>query len=253
MMAAMVCVGFASCGSDDDEDSGNTGNLSSKHIVNKTYSDGTIIETTNYEYDSQGRIIKASTTDTYTGRSSSATTTYTYGDNTIISKTQGDWNNGEVHTYKLTNGVITEEEERRSGSTTYTYQYTYDNDGHLASLSGSENIQFTWTNGNLTELSKYYSSGSYTISISYSNIPWPKNWQQYWEGTNLEVVFEPLGSWGKMPKYLPTSFSKVESDERFSRSGGWSIDYTVKDGNVIKVTIQDVNGSTPEVYTIEWE
>lgn len=255
MVVAMLSVGFASCSSDDDNNSDDSTN--SKRIAKITYSDGTDIETTIFDYDSHGRVVKKVETMTYSNQEESATTTYTYGDNTIISKTQGDRNNGESHTYTLINDRIVKDTENSRGSNSYTYNYAYDDNGYVKSqvfaddTDVSGKIQFTWENGNLTRLSKIWDDGdSYVITISYSNIPWPKNWIHYLKGTNMDEVLEPLGVWGKMPKNLPAKVIWSED----GNSGGWTIDYTVENGEITKEVFQDINDSDDtEIYTIEWE
>lgn len=261
VMVAALSVGFTSCGSDDDDEGGGGGNhdvsSSAKHIVRGVWSDGEEIEEAIFDYDSQGRVVKKTETENYDGHTSKATTTYFYSGSTIISKTQGDWNDGEVHTYTLSDGLIMKDKESGSGGNHYTYSYTYNGEGYLTSQTFTDDsedpftggIQFEWTNGNLTKYTKKYEDGeAYTISISYSNISWPKNWQFYWKGIDMDEALEPLGVWGKMPKYLPNKFVRTNSDGDIKN---WTLDYTVEDGDITKIVYQSA-GST-EIYTLEWE
>ena len=263
MMAAVVIGSpvFTSCSNDDDNDSAG-GGMTSKHISKMTWSDGDELEVTTYEYDSQGRVVKKTET-VIEGRSEySTTTTYTYGGNTIISKTQGDSNDGETHTYTLSNGRITKDVEKNNGRNSYTSNYTYDSNGYLilqafgddSDDSYSGKMEFTWTDGNLTKSSKVvddiYSPYSYTYTVSYSNILWPQNLIAYWDGTNMDEVLEPLGAWGKMPKNLPTKFVEVNDN---GETNGWTIDYTIENGEIVKMIVKDLDGSNTQIYTIEWK
>ena len=173
MMAAVVIGSpvFTSCSNDDDNDSedSESGEMTSKHISKMTWSDGDKLEVTTYEYDSLERVVKKTKT-VIEGRSEySTTTTYTYGENTIISKTQGDSNDGETHTYTLSNGRMIRDVEEDNGRISYIRNYTYDSNGYLilqtfgddSDDSYSGKMEFGWNDGNLVASSKSPYSGSY--------------------------------------------------------------------------------------------
>ena len=209
-------------------------------------------------HDSQGRVVKKTETETYGRQESSTTTTYTYGNNTIISKIQGDWNNGEIHTFTLSDGRITKDVEESRSRNSYTYNYTYDSNGYLktqvftddSDYPNSGRIEFIWTDGNLTKISKVWDDGeSYSMTISYSSIPWPKNWMHYWKGTNMDKILEPLGAWGKMPKNLPLKYVQVDDD---GNTEELTIDYTIENGEITKIIFQGNMYDNTEIYTIEW-
>ena len=252
IMALMIgATAFVACSSDDDDDEapqGGGGETTSKRIAKITFEIDDESSITTFEYDSQGRVVKKNETYGYNGNYNS-TTTYTYGENTITS--YGDDN--IVCTYTLSNGLVTKwVEEYKSDYYPYSYTYdcTYDSNGHIITLQGTDNEDFTWTwtDGNLTKLSK---KGSYSFTISYSNISWPQNWMHYWKGTNIDRVLEPLGAWGKMPKNLPTKFVRVYDN---GKTNGWTIDYTIENGDITKAIFQDLDGAnSPEIYTFEWE
>ena len=258
MMAAVIgSTAFVSCSSDDEE-SPKGGGTTSKRIVKMTWSDGDEIDITTFDYDSQGRVVKEIVTDIYGSSEHTYTTTYAYVENTIISKT-GDWNDGETYTYTLSDGLIIKEVENYkngSYSSTDTYNYTYDSNGYLKTyISEDDKTEFTWTDGNLTKYTEVwddgYSTGYSTTTVSYSDILWPKNWMHYWKGTNINQVLEPLGAWGKMPKYLPKKFVRVYD----GTSREWTLDYTIENGEIVKVIYQSIEDGeiSTEITTIEWE
>lgn len=242
-MAAMLvsAAAFISCSNDDENDSKGS-ETTSKRIAKITYDDGYEIDVTTFGYDAQGRVVQKKETQMEGDSERAAITIYTYGESTIISKTQGDFNDGETRIYTLSGGKIVK--ENRIGSNSYTNDYTYDDNGYLISqvyVDDSEyqdsgrKRDFTWADGNLTRISSNI--------ISYSNIPWPENWMFYWNGTGMDIVLEPLGAWGKMPKNLP---AKIDN-------GDYEIDYIVENDEITKFTIREIGSSYMEIYTIEWE
>lgn len=251
MMAAVIgSTAFVSCSSDDEE-SPKGGGTTSKRIVKMTWSNGDEIDITTFDYDSQGRVVKVIETDMYGNSEETATTTYTYGENTIIRKTQGDWNDGDTYTYTLSDGLITKEVYWKQNN------YTYDSNGYLKTYIREDNkTEFTWTDGNLTKYTEVwgddYSTFTTTTTVSYSDILWPQNYMQYWDGTDMDIVFEPLGAWGKMPKYLPKKYVEVYDD---GTSREWTLDYTIENGEIVKVIYQSIEDGeiSTEITTIEWE
>ena len=253
---------FSSCGSSDDEDKSRIDNgpdsQSSKYILKRTYSNGSSIWESTYAYDSESRVTKIAESRKSGNRTTSATKTYVYGGNTIISKNVGDWNDGEVHTFTLNDGLIVRNVEGAIGKNAYTYNYVYDDRGYIKSLSFADDsefsvsgfMQFIWTDDNLTKIVKSLDSGIMTTTtISYSTIPWPRNWFQYWNGSNMDEELDPLGAWGKMPNYLPTKFTTTKSN---GNNEEWTIDYTLENGDITKMVYKDSNGSDIEVYTLVW-
>ena len=230
--ALFVSVVLVSCSNDEGDEK--IGASSSKHIVREIYDDGRNIVMTEYFYDSRGRVIKTNETEADSRGTKSATSTYTYGEGTIISQTKGDWNNGEVHTYTLSDGIVSKE-IIRVGQEHNNNDYYYDSDGHIKTkkfYGGANNgeLQFSWSDGVIKQYTKHWNNDSdtYTYTISYSNIPWPKNFIFYWKGTDMDAVLEPLGAWGKMPKYLPVKFERSDGSV-------FSVDYVIENGMVTKV------------------
>ena len=247
MMAAVIgSTAFVSCSS-DDEDGTKGGGMTSKRIV-KVYYDGSSDAT--IDYDSQGRVVKVNGVDNVT--------TYTYGENFIISKNQSEWGE-ETITYTLSNGLITKS-VYKDDANSYTITYTYDSNGYMTSqittVGGiTSKMTLTWADGNLTKLSEVhdnsYSSYLETVTISYSDILWPQNFMMTMDGTGLEMdeALEPLGVWGKMPKNLPNkTVSIYDGGETFEKP----IDYTVENGEVTNIIFYRSDGNT-EIITYEWK
>ena len=253
----LLCMTFLSACSGDEENANEINNNPSRHIVKISYGNGNSIEETTYDYDNHGRVIMATETWITSNSSISATTTYTYGGSTIISNTQGDFDRGSC-TYSLSaDGLIVKSAENSYAGSSYSYTHSYDKDGYLISQSFNDidgffsgKILYNWEDGNLTKIAKYDDDGgSYILTIDYSSIPWPKNWMLYWKGTNMDEVFELIGAWGKMPKFLPNKFTYDYGD-------GWTIDYVIEKGEIVKVVfrdLEDTDKSASEVYTVEWE
>lgn len=258
MMAAVIgSTAFVSCSS-DDEDGTKGGGTTSKHIAKMTwtYNDGWS-ETTTFDYDSQGRVVKKNITEI---GGWSSTTTYTYGENTIISKCISD-NEEEIHTYTLSNGRIIKDVQNNSyGSSSYTFSNTYDSNGYIISqeydISGDDcTTTFTWTNGNLTKhLTPWGDNGDgkTEVTISYSDIAWPQNWMQDFEWDGCDVALEPSGVFGKMPKNLPKRIVLYDGYYVYDKGYAYTIDYTIENGEITKIIYQYDDGDMA-VCTIEWK
>lgn len=269
----MSATTLVSCGGDEDEPSGGGSSgggitpISSKRIKKMTW-----VEDDSYSgrweneeyffYDSQGRVINHKEIENDGSSKGVRTIIFAYEGNAITSESSGNWNNGEKHIYTLSNGRIIKDTESGYGDpNNYTYNYSYDNNGYIITQTFfnsdsdspySGEIQFTWNDGNLTKLSKTNNDGSgYTCTFLYSSIPWPKNMFFYWKGTNMEEIFEPIGAWGKMPKYLPSKMKYGDGKESWI-----DYNYTVENGLVTKVDtyyrVSNYEYSTG-TCTIEWE
>ena len=245
----MSVFSFVSCGDDDDDEGSggsSNGSSSSKHIAKSVWSDGEKIVESVFSYDSQGRLAKMTETKSQGRYTDKRTTTYTYSELTIIS--MAIWDKDiidQYHTYTLSDNLIIRDnfhgKDIPSGS---PYTYTYNAEGYLTSIAerdGWKNVEFEWTNGNLTKWGRY--------SVGYSKIPWPKNWVFFWKGAYMDEMLEPLGVLGKMPKYLPNKF--FVTDEGGDIVESWTVDYTIENGDITKVVYQGANGT--EVYTYEWK
>ena len=251
LMATLVIgsTAFVSCSS-DDEDGSNGGMETSKRIkkITDKYDGG--ITTITFDYDAQGRVIKKLETE----NKWKCKTTYAYGDNTISSKND----EGETHTYTLSDGRITKDVVRDGGGYSDTYNYTYDSNGYLKSrsFSYSETKELTWADGNLTKTSTLLGNDdSYNWVISYSNISWPKNFMLDVEYLPIDNALEPLGVWGRMPKNLPSKAVHSGKDINIE----YTYNYTIEGGVITKIVITD-NGiaegepiAETETLTIEWE
>lgn len=254
MMALVIgSTAFVSC-SNDDEGGSESGGMSSKRIRKMTYEDRDGIYALTFDYDSQGRIVKREEIEKSYYSEYSSTTTYTYGENTIISKTRGDDN--YTCTYTLSNGRIIKAIEEEDGYT-YTSNYTYNSDGYLVVLQEENDkgwdmkLEFTWNDGNLMETERNH----FTVTSSYSDIAWPQNWIQFLldDEAGIDITLEPLGVWGKMPKKLPSKYVLVSEEE----NNICDIDYTIENGVITKVIQQwdtKIHGHYDDtIITIEWE
>jgi len=243
LVGALYVISFAfmACSKNDGE--GVEKPSSSKRIVKINVDKGSYVEETSFQYDSQGRLIS----EEKNWNTHSDKTTYTYNETSIIKKLKGDmWTASDNFT--LSNGrIIRDVDESET-----VRNYTYDDSGYLIKQTfeneaqfNSGTIQFEWSDGNLIKYTKTRDEGSSTVyTITYSDISWPKNFFIEWDGTNIEAVLEPMGAFGKMPRYLPQKISLSSGRE-------YTIDYTMVDGYVTKYIIQTSEKS--EIYTLVWE
>lgn len=223
---------LTACGDDDDDNGGSGGKkddsdmrIIKRHFINAYDEMGDYY----YSYDEQGRVAEIYNYDIYTGNNEDyeRSTTYTYS-NSVIKKTYSD--SHQKWTYHLLDGRIISEDSYNDKT-----EYKYDKDGYLQSVKevyddDESERTLTWSNGNLTKIT--YKSKTYTdtITMFYSNIPWPKHWfcSEY-DILDWDVNLIPQGAYGKMPKYLP---SKIES--RFFNHTE-TYEYEVRDGNVVSM------------------
>lgn len=249
----MVTLGVTSCSSSSDDEGGNNGNgnnsSSSKRITKVIEEESNSIYESTLSYDSQGRVVKTTTTQYSAGTNSRTEKTYQYGETLIVTKEsrEGTWSNGqafsstESHSYSLKDGLIVKDVENRQSSSMVT-TYEYDANGCLVSVSeersgdSSYNETIVWNNGNISKFGNY--------SYTYSNIPWMKGLPELF-GYDLENILFSMGYYGKLPKNLPSSVSD-----------GWTFDYTLQDNYVTKiVSAPKVEDNKHHITTISiiWE
>ena len=260
LFGLFVCVtAFSACGGDDESSSG-VPPQSSKHVAKIITEEGSSYYESSFTYDSQGRVIKVTETQSGTGTNSHSETEYQYGEMLIISKMKGEgtYSNGqsftrtESHSYTLDNGRIVKDEEKQgsslnSTSSSWTEIYSYDANNYLSSMSEtgsnivSDTKKLTWSDGNLIKLGNR--------SFEYSNYPWVKGFPLYLKSSNMDANLFAIGYYGNIPKNLP---SKTIASE----TSGYTYDYTFEGSYVTKVVITpfvEDNKSHKSISTIIWE
>ena len=261
LLGFFVCVTvFSACGGDDEPSSGvNNGssNNNQKHVAKIITEEGSSFYESSFTYDSQGRVIKVTETQSGTGTNSHSETEYQYGEMLIISKMKGEgtYSNGqsftrtESHSYTIENGLIVKDvrdyiyNEGSSDKTTRTF--SYDANKYLSSISrsdpdtDSETKAITWSDGNLTKLGKR--------SFEYSNYSWAKGFPFYIESSNVDEFLFANGYYGNIPKNLQ---SKTYTSEK----SGWTFEYTIEGNYVTKVVISHFeDASKTQTMTFVWE
>jgi hypothetical protein len=227
---ALCTFTLSSCGGDDEGASGGK-NDSSKKIVSSYWDDDGYKRKEYYSYDSQGRVIeKICIKETYNIR---YTVNYTYSDTRIV-KECSEGADESPATYYLSNGRIVMAIRDESTST-----YDYDNNGYLSLYSFKYNDEedfikketFTWTNGDLVEISGTRTHPTTTINekVTYTNIPWNKG--VFASGNDVmdfanDVLF-CTGYYGNIPKHLPSSI-EYGTNERYKEY----YEYTMVEGYV---------------------
>lgn len=238
LLVACVAMVFVSCSKDDDGDNGTP--LGGKQMSKITeYDENDEVSSYSiYEYDKQGRITKETWTDKTDGNASSAT--YIYGDKEIkIIEEDFDSEDGNS-TYtticKLNDkGFIVSSEDDNN----HKYVYTYDNNDQLIKISGSDNITYTWENGNITKETASWGTFTYIYNQSEN-----KNVgiNYFSEDIPNDVLFN-CGYFGAKNKNLMasrTSSAKYTYEYKFD-----------KDGNVTEMKAYYINNGKKELDTKE--
>jgi hypothetical protein len=272
LFGLFVCVTvFSACGGDDEPSSGvNNGSSnnnqtpsndqtpstpqSSKHVAKIITEEGNSFYESSFTYDSQGRVIKVTETQSGTGTNSHSETEYQYGEMLIISKmtrertlTNGQFiTDSETHSYTLDNGRIVKDEEKQNGSSS-TETFSYDVNNYLSSISSkgsnieSETKIITWSDGNLIKLGNRL--------FEYSNYPWAKGFPFYLKGSNTDANLFAMGYYGNIPQNLPSKYT-------YSETSGYTYEYSFDGSYVTKVVITpfvETNKDHKSIMTIIWE
>ena len=256
MMVAVLCVGFVSCGDDDDEggNGGNGGNGGGKPQSEVSALHVTSACGYNYTYDDAGRL--ESIDDSYD---------FSYNPNKITGE-DGDYtvgynNKGFLSSLK---GSESYDDYYERGEYTESATLSYDGSGHLIKIEGSykdswydkedrKNYSYTgkatytltWSN-NLLQKVSYIDEGkdsdgpfkdTDTYTLTYDNTAmsdYANKWLQYgfFAGDIFgisDVVITPLfyvGLLGNGPAYLPSSMTDEEYDESYEDGDKYTYDYT---------------------------
>ena len=257
MMGFAALCSLSSCGEDDD--SADTYKNTKPMRVSKITQRNVDLDTNesfstvyNFVYANNGNLEKI----IYDGYRD-GDYTFSYESNKVTMKVSY----GKTYTYDLKDGnVLRREDQDQFTHSTYTTLYDYDSNGYLTMektySSGYERVySFIWENGNMTKCTEY-SDGSYTINITYSNIPWPQNFSMYLlvygDSDASDLFLHPLGIWGKNPKYLP---SKNEIYDEYGNLDRYSctIDYVMKEGLLTTMQTRYIQYNYTKFFDIEWE
>lgn len=259
LITILVSVNFASCGSDDDEvtkdDDGIITNQKKLTELKMTDEDGDVI--TKYSYDSNGKLLSATHTESY-----SNTYTITWGANTIIES-----RNGKATTYTFENGLITAVRNPNNGGDLANTTFTYNSNKQLIKVQdvddyGTYTQSYTWQGEKMTKLilteTGDYGNDESVYEYTYSG----KTCKGYlpimvWNVDDLRPLLEAHPELiGMRVTQLP---SQTNSKDDYKESKG-EFAYTFdKDGYVESCTIKETetrNGSTESyttIYTFKWE
>lgn len=252
MMGFAALFTLSSCG--DDDDSADTYKNTKPMRVSKiteyyTHNSDNVRGIYNFLYNREGLLEEIIS-------SKGGAWTFSYDINKII---RGG------RTYVLNNGKVVKMYFRISDVEVVEYYYDYDCNGYMISEEinsrdhKSHVKKFIWENGNLTKCTEYKDGKVRTYYISYSKIPWPKNWSHYpliYADSYFEELFpHPFGIWGKTPKNLPSRNEMYDDGGRLD-SYSCTIDYTIKDDLITRMAISNIPPSD-YLFTrncdIEWE
>ena len=93
------------------------------------------------------------------------------------------------------------------------------------------------------------------MSITYTSIPWPKNWLYFWvDGVSYrDMALSPSGLWGKTPKNLPEKFIHDYNGNTYTSS----FDYSLENGQITQFVMTDKSTSSDrvssDIYNLEWK
>lgn len=226
-------------------------------------------------YDSEGRVVKFSITDTDPAHSpSSAVYNYSYSDNTINISREGT---NENRSYTIANGRV--ESSSATGDAGYnestTYKYNSDKTISEVLIKSSESgtgtyvsqVDFSWAGSNLTSIVTYWGKEGSTLkedqkmTMTYNDLtsePLLHAWFGLINTTNevnlpdgmLAKKFNLLAIYpylGTLPQNLYSEFNYDESGDVSNYTYSYE---TNSNGDIVKVTI--VRGKRTTVFTFEW-
>lgn len=248
IVAIIMSVNFAACG-DDDDDEENANNGIPKKFISAMDDSG---YGCSYEYDNQGRIIKAVWTN---GNVSQEIAEFTYEENKIIRtdytiSSSSSANDKWITNYELKNGIIVSMAEYNlSGELNANVKYNYDSSKQLVSIEyndpytggSSKQMKFVWQDGNIVSI-----IDDNTIELSYTSLPY-----QFIGETNnhfdSELIDNSLYTQGFYGKCCKNLVKAVRNYEHYDY-----IYTTDKDGYVTKVIMEYEDGDQ-WAFNCSWE
>ena len=242
--AIILCVGFASCSSDDngEEDNGGGTVTTGKLLRSMTKKDGHSTYTSTFIYNANKQLTSA--TSGYDGERINAT----WSDNSIIVETIASWKE-EPATFSLEKGIVI---STITGSDAETL--TYDSSNHLTKISGYTNCTWSWTNGNISQFS-YLDNGE-TLTYICTYYTDKENKHPIVDIDALRLYYVCGIEWGDLllkahPNLLGTTNKNLLKS--VTRNDGWSRSYTYEvdsEGYPTKIVETDGGDTT---YTLIWQ
>lgn len=158
MLMVALCVGFTSCGSDDEEGDGGNGDgtkPNTRQVSKMIYDaadDEDWVET--FKYDAQGRVSQYTISGSDYG--SETICSYVYNKETIVANVTGGEDGPYSITYNLKDGLIVSQQSMAFHN--FDVEFTHDSNNKLTKAkytyqSGRSDFDtFEWTDGNLTSI-----------------------------------------------------------------------------------------------------
>lgn len=238
MLMVALCVGFTSCGSDDEEGDGGNGDGTKPNtrqvskMIYDAMSDEDWVET--FKYDAQGRVSQY----TISSPGYEKICSYVYNTETIVANVTGS-EGGRVSpsytiTYTLEDGLIVSQQSMAFHN--FDVEFTHDSNRQLTEIkyvfqSGSSDTSiFEWANGNI--VSENREGGG-------SNITYTKYRNNETVDLNSVIAMSDIEELRGLEKYLG-----VLSTNLLDRGGRYEFD---KNGSMTKL-IFDSGTLTVEYY-----
>ena len=257
LSAVLMCVVFASCGTDYPEANKENNIVTNERkllAIAEEYEDGELY-TYSFSYDSKGRAIAVTTKDYYYDKPKTKVTNIAWSDNKIVES-----RNGEDLTMTLVDGLILRGESSEDDGCMYLFAYNSSN-----KLS---TVEHSHKDGYDTSITDFYWEGNKFVKYEYTDGYYDEEVQVKYSGKTCKGYFPLWGMTieddcytllahpellGFRSNYLP---SQIISQTDYSKYVS-NISYTLdKDGYIKTCTIstsEDGEYDETVIYTFEWE
>ena len=264
LLAVVMCVNFASCSGDDDEEpiKNDDGVITNqKQLMQIKMVDSETI-TWDFTYDSKGRLISINHAEKYNGRTERDITNYIWGNNTIIAE-----DDNSTRTYTLDNNLVKSINDTDDYSGWSNATFTYNSSNQLIAVQntytdGTSVDAYTWNNGRITKLT-YTENGSYyseedVYEYTYSGKTCKGYFPLYSPSDNDDIFYVHPELIGLRCSQLPDQvYSK---DDYYEETSKYSYTFD-KDGYVESCTVvnteKNLSDNTTDtdttIFTFTWE
>lgn len=244
---ALIAGLVSSCNKDDENENENKPSIPQKRIAKLVKFPGDLDESiTIYEYDDKGRCIFS----TYTFDGKETKYKYAYEGNTMTEITYSYDGDTAISIYTYNSKGYLESEKRDAQSNPYTYAYKYDNEGHLISVTRTNDfytkiITFEWKNGDVVKIKENYRDSEYercdSMILKYTNQDHPTPIRNAAKLSVMETAYhidiDPIYSnFGVSSKNLPVHVIETFTDEEGTDTDEYSTEW-VLDGDQYPITL----------------
>lgn len=277
LLAIVLCVNFASCSSDDDEEPTKNDDgiiTNQKQLMQIKMVDDSETITWDFAYDSKGRLISIIFAETTVGESTYRDiTNYTWSNNTIIAE-----DGRSTRTYTINEGLVRTIRDTRNNDWC-NVSFTYNSSKQVIAIKniyGNETFvdTYTWENGKITD----FTFDNYvTTYITYSGKTCKGYFPLYNPSDNDGIFYVHPELMGLRNSQLPDQmYSKDDDSEETEKctyildKDGYVESCIMVDTDIYNNPSQDINGdgiitddeknasntstyTSTTTYTFKWE